>query len=196
MNSIAEQKTTIDLADAITAEGVELKTQGNKKIGRCPFHNEKTPSFFVFADNRFKCFGCGESGDVIDFIQKLHGCSFKDALKHLGMDGERQRRPDRRSIYELKKARQEKRRYQQRESDLAYTLALFIRASRRLIAGIKSIEDLEANGEIMHALPFWKHCHSILCYGEPADRSEVVKNLKEIVTVDRGINGDFDFQQK
>lgn len=111
MNNIAEQKATINISDVIAAQGVELKTQGNRKIGLCPFHNERTPSFFVFSDSRFKCFGCGESGDVIDFIQKFHRCSFKDALKHLGIAQGKPSRADRRRMYELKKAQEKKKRY-------------------------------------------------------------------------------------
>lgn len=50
----------------------------------CPFHQDKTPSFHAYDDGRrFKCFSCGESGDIIDFIQKLHACDFKEAVKIL-----------------------------------------------------------------------------------------------------------------
>ena len=49
-------------------------------------HDDRNPSFYIFPDNRFKCFGCGESGDSIDFVQKLYGLSFKDTLKHLEIE--------------------------------------------------------------------------------------------------------------
>ena len=49
----------------------------------CPFHQEKTPSFFIFSSNRFKCFGCGEHGNAIDFIQKQKGLNFPQAVKFL-----------------------------------------------------------------------------------------------------------------
>ncbi|HUV77829.1 MAG TPA: CHC2 zinc finger domain-containing protein, partial [Desulfobacterales bacterium] len=83
---IEAAKQNIDLVSVVEGAAVELKQRGTRHVGLCPFHNEKTPSFFIFNDNRFKCFGCGERGDTIDFIQKLYGLSFKDALQHLGIE--------------------------------------------------------------------------------------------------------------
>ena len=51
----------------------------------CPFHNEKTPSFKVYEDY-FHCFGCGEHGDHIDFVQKLYGVSNIEAAKRISQD--------------------------------------------------------------------------------------------------------------
>lgn len=62
----------------------QLKQIGNKWFARCPFHNEKTPSFYIFEDNRYKCFGaCGEYGNAINFIQKFYDFSFPEAVKFL-----------------------------------------------------------------------------------------------------------------
>ena len=77
---IAELKKNIDLAQVVQEAGVGTQQQGSRQIGLCPFHDDKTPSFFIFDNQRFKCFGCGENGDVVDFVQKLYGLSFKDAL--------------------------------------------------------------------------------------------------------------------
>lgn len=50
----------------------------------CPIHKEDTPSFHVFTENNsFYCFGCNANGDVIDFIQRLHGLNFKQAINFL-----------------------------------------------------------------------------------------------------------------
>ena len=71
-----------DIVHIIGQEGIELK----RGKGLCPFHQERTPSFMVNRDKQtFNCFGCGESGDVISFVMKLKGISFKDALVYLGM---------------------------------------------------------------------------------------------------------------
>jgi len=75
-----------DIVFIIGREGLQLKKLGKNFKGLCPFHDEKTPSFIVNPEKQiFHCFGCGEHGDVIDFVMKLHSLSFKDALKHLGM---------------------------------------------------------------------------------------------------------------
>lgn len=50
---------------------------------RCPFHAERTPSCKVFQDNKFRCFGCGANGDVIDLVQKINNASFLDAVKFI-----------------------------------------------------------------------------------------------------------------
>lgn len=63
---------------------VDLRFTGKHHIGLCPFHDEKTPSFIV-SDEAYHCFGCGEHGDVVDFIQKIDGCDFKEAVKKLGI---------------------------------------------------------------------------------------------------------------
>lgn len=52
----------------------------------CPFHKEKTPSLSI-NDNLFHCFGCGESGDTITFIQKTKGLNFHQALQFLSTQG-------------------------------------------------------------------------------------------------------------
>lgn len=78
-----------DLLEIVRDEGIKLKQRGRLWWACCPLHQEKTPSFCINAESqRFKCFGCGTSGDVIDFVQKLKGISFKDALRHLGMSSE------------------------------------------------------------------------------------------------------------
>ena len=63
---------------------VQLKKRGNEYHGLCPFHNEKTPSFQVIPDkNFFHCQGCGESGDVIDFIAKYENTTTQEAIIRL-----------------------------------------------------------------------------------------------------------------
>lgn len=62
----------------------KTKTSGGKLIGKCPFHNEKTGSFTIYtATNSFHCFGCQESGTVIDFYSKMYKIDIKEAIKQL-----------------------------------------------------------------------------------------------------------------
>ncbi len=60
---------------------VQLKQAGRNHRGLCPFHTEKTPSFFVFPEsNNYKCFGCGEGGDIFTFTMKIQNLEFREAL--------------------------------------------------------------------------------------------------------------------
>lgn len=66
----------------IVSPRVRLQRAGTGWTGLCPFHKEKTPSFRI--DERgFYCFGCGEHGDVISFVQKIENLSFREAVKYL-----------------------------------------------------------------------------------------------------------------
>src|SRR5580658_4258290 len=78
-------KRGTDLAALVRAKGIELKPHGNGHLaGRCPFHEEKTPSFIVTpGKNLFHCLGCGAGGTVIDFVMKHDGLSFRHAVEVL-----------------------------------------------------------------------------------------------------------------
>lgn len=60
-----------------------LRRVRNRLQGLCPFHEEKTPSFFIFPDNHFHCFGCNEHGSSIDFLMKTKKLDFVSAVKEL-----------------------------------------------------------------------------------------------------------------
>ena len=83
-STVEEIKARIDLADLIASYGIQVKTAGASKKACCPFHHEKTPSFNI-NDNKgyYHCFGCGESGDAIKFVQKMDGLTFVEAVKKL-----------------------------------------------------------------------------------------------------------------
>lgn len=73
---------------AIAGAVVKLKLGFGEWKGLCPFHSEKSPSFTIFdRGNRFKCFGCGATGDVLDFVRLLHGVGLRDAAELLGAGG-------------------------------------------------------------------------------------------------------------
>jgi DNA primase len=66
---------------SIIGATVQLKRKGNEWSGRCPFHDEKTPSFYVNdAKGKANCFGCGWYGDAVDYVRKLHGVGIRDAV--------------------------------------------------------------------------------------------------------------------
>ena len=76
------------LHDVAADFGVRLEKDGKEWIACCPFHQEDTPSFTIFAGKdgaeRFNCFGCGERGDVLDFVQRIKGVDLREAVKVLG----------------------------------------------------------------------------------------------------------------
>ena len=79
----AEIKNKLSVVDVV-GETVQLKKAGTTFKGLCPFHGEKTPSFTVTPGrDSWKCFGCGEGGDVFSFVMKRDGLSFPEALKVL-----------------------------------------------------------------------------------------------------------------
>lgn len=68
----------------VIGENIKLEKKGTSYTGLCPFHKEKTPSFHVNSkDGYYKCFGCGEAGDVITFIEKYKNYSFQEAVEYL-----------------------------------------------------------------------------------------------------------------
>ena len=80
---IAEVRSRANLLEVIS-EFVVLKRAGKEHRGLCPFHAEKSPSFHVNPEKGiYKCFGCGEGGDVFAFFQKVKGLDFLDAVRDL-----------------------------------------------------------------------------------------------------------------
>ena len=78
-----ELKSRCDIVD-IVSRYVPLKRNGREWTGSCPFHHEKTPSFFVYPDSQnYHCFGCKASGDVIQFISKYENLGFTESVQRL-----------------------------------------------------------------------------------------------------------------
>jgi len=80
---VDEVRLRADLVEVV-GEVVPLKRSGKDWKGQCPFHEDRSPSFYVVPDKGFyKCFGCGEAGDVFSFLMKRQGMEFLDAVRHL-----------------------------------------------------------------------------------------------------------------
>ncbi|MFA6100491.1 MAG: DNA primase [Patescibacteria group bacterium] len=84
MDAVEDIKARLDIAD-IVGEYLMLKPAGSGSFkANCPFHQEKTPSFYVNRPRQsWHCFGCNIGGDLISFVQKIEGMDFMDALEHL-----------------------------------------------------------------------------------------------------------------
>lgn len=75
-----------DILLTVESYGVALRRSGREYTGRCPFHDDKTPSFSVNADKQvYFCHSCAEGGDVVRFVERIEGIGFKEALNRLGM---------------------------------------------------------------------------------------------------------------
>lgn len=80
---IEEVKSRCDIVSTIS-QYMNVKPSGSNYKGLCPFHGEKTPSFYINTSKQiYKCFGCGEGGDVINFVMKMENLDFIDAVKLL-----------------------------------------------------------------------------------------------------------------
>ncbi|PWU24238.1 DNA primase [Candidatus Cerribacteria bacterium 'Amazon FNV 2010 28 9'] len=83
ISDVAKVKDAVDIV-ALIGERITLKRSGNSYKGLCPFHGEKSPSFFVNpVMGRYMCFGCHETGDCFTFLQKYDQMTFGEALRFL-----------------------------------------------------------------------------------------------------------------
>lgn len=115
MSSIDEIKEKLDIVQLIS-EYIQLKKVGANYRALCPFHSEKTPSFYVSPSRQlFKCFGCGKSGNIFDFTMEIEGVEFKEALQILA----------KKAGVELKKESIEKRTEKQRLSEICELATAF-----------------------------------------------------------------------
>lgn len=89
MSSDVERlRRDVSLADTAASFGLKLEADGREFVACCPLHSEDTPSFTIFTGNdhieRFHCFGCGERGDVLDFVRAIKGANLPEAINILG----------------------------------------------------------------------------------------------------------------
>jgi DNA primase len=82
-STVQKIKERLPITDVIGSY-IDIEKSGSSLKAKCPFHNEKTPSFFISADRgNYYCFGCGVKGDIFTFVQEFEGVDFVTALKLL-----------------------------------------------------------------------------------------------------------------
>ncbi len=82
-SSVEKIKERLSIVDVISSY-MQVDQSGKNFKAKCPFHNEKTPSFFISAERgTYYCFGCGEKGDIFSFVEKFEGTDFMGSLKLL-----------------------------------------------------------------------------------------------------------------
>lgn len=196
---LTHQIKAVDLLSVVQREGIQLKGTGKYHAALCPFHTEKTPSFVVnTGKNRFCCYGCHEYGDVVDFLQKLHGFTFPDALAYLGIEN----RPTTKAQFaaikrrikaaEIRRERREAR--EARERELAYTLGTLIRRINKAAMALTP-DNLAEYGNIFSSLPWYEWGHDTLINGNKLEKAYLLWSFKGHPIIRRGLlfNEDFDF---
>jgi DNA primase len=103
-SDIEKIKDRLNIVD-IVGQYVQLKRAGKNFSARCPFHKERTASFYVSPERgTYICFGCGEKGDIFSFVERMEGIDFSTALKQLaGRAGVKLARQARRNPHEKQK---------------------------------------------------------------------------------------------
>jgi DNA primase len=106
-------KQAVDIVEVV-GQSVPLRRAGSRHVGLCPFHREKTPSFYVDSNNQmYHCFGCGSGGDVLSFVMKHQNLTFVDAIQyladryHLNLPQKDPSRPESARLTEASKSEQE-----------------------------------------------------------------------------------------
>ncbi|HOI75831.1 MAG TPA: CHC2 zinc finger domain-containing protein [Syntrophales bacterium] len=163
-----------DLLGVIKSLGVEVHQKSRKFWACCPFHEDRVPSFVVDPDRqRYLCYGCGEKGDVISFVQRLHGLSFRDAIAFLGMAPGKEPKMDpvRKTKSELvRRFREWERLY--RDKLTRYHQDLFILQGR-----FQTIEEMEEYADDYHLLPLVDHHLDILQNGSDEEKYQLCKEV-------------------
>src|SRR3990172_10401131 len=109
-DTVQQIKDRLSIVDVVS-QYVKLERSGQNLRARCPFHAERTPSFFVSPERgTYHCFGCNVGGDIFSFVQQVEGLDFKGALKVLaeraGVElvyerGGKEKKDERERLFEL-----------------------------------------------------------------------------------------------
>jgi hypothetical protein len=167
--NVSEQIKQVNLKELVESTDCELRQRGNRFVALCPIHGEDHPSFYVFPDNHFKCFGCGEYGDAVDFLRLVYDYDFLEALRHLGISNGQLTPKQRQEIERKKKIEAER---IQRERDIIYTLSLLIRSAHKRRC-------------FVHLLPLWEFYHETLISGSEEEKQKTIDGLKDWPTISR-----------
>ena len=156
-----------DLLETVRREGFEPRQRGRSFWTCCPFHRERHPSMKIDpARQTFYCFGCGEHGDIITFIQKLHGYSFKDALSYLqiGRNHKAKIKPEAQTKRDLVNG------FRQWERDYYQELCVAYRDFHKISKGFKTIEEVEFFAADFDLMPVIDWHMNVLVTGNDEDK--------------------------
>lgn len=163
--SLPDQLRAIDIRNVMSSYGVTFDRAGK---ALCPFHDEKTPSLSIYK-NKFKCFGCGANGDVVDFVRMKNGCDFKDALRHLGIErGPVDQKKIKRDQYERRLV-DEFREWERKADTVCARCVLTI---NEIIDNLKPEEVIE-NGFLYHVKSRFEYLRAIFWDGSDLEKMKI-----------------------
>lgn len=161
-----------DIAE-IVSQYTNLRPVGKHLRGLCPFHAERTPSFFIRPYSQtFACYGCGIKGDVIEFIIKIKNLDFKSACKHLGIE----LKPRRKTKREILK-KELLRKFKSWCRDYFHDLASLYRTLQIAKKGIKSVEEAEKLTNFYHEETLWLYRIEVLLGNDDGPKLELFKEV-------------------
>jgi len=166
-----------DILDVFSREGIETDLHGRFL---CPLHGDTNPSGKIYHEKgRWKCYGCGAGGDAVDLVRLLHGFTYGEALRHLGIDGPRT--PD--SVQrerEARAARERRRRYRENLRGLSNKLSDRLRELYRIKDAWKDYDRNEATRSAWAAaiqdIPKIEWKLDILIHGTEEERFQLLKD--------------------
>lgn len=133
-----KQRTT--MRDVLTMYGIGVD---RKSFAHCPFHTgDREASLKVYSDNYF-CYACNETGDIFTFVQKMDGCTFKEAFKKLGGGYEKPSAKNIFSQYRMKhETERKKREKQKRHENWLYKVDMLKYEENLLIKSLRTLKSL------------------------------------------------------
>jgi DNA primase len=187
--SLERLKQTADIVEVVSAH-TDLRRQGARWVGLCPFHEERTPSFSVDAQEKlYHCFGCGVGGDVIKFVEEKEGLGFAEAVELLadryGVELEREQEDPR-----AEARRQQRRRLEQLLERAATFYSTYLWESQEAAKAREYLAERSLGEEVLrgfgvgYAPSAWD---KILVLGQRAGFG--VEELRAVGLVQRGRGG-------
>ncbi len=168
----------VSLVEVIRGEGIPFTETTKGCKFRCPFHSDRDPSAYAYRNtNRFYCFGCGERGDAIDFIMKLKGLDFKDALAYLGIEGSRGKSIQKRLDQKETEKRTLVKAFREWEQKCHDELATIYRTAHKVMKGFKTMEQAEEFATLYYELPLMEHRMEILVSGSDDVKYQLFKEV-------------------
>ena len=171
---------SIDIVALAERENLQPKKCGSRFQVCCPFHQETKPSMFLFPDrNTFKCFGCGERGDAVDMVRKLHGLDFSGAMAYLGL---KKGEYDKDLVEESRMQKRLVEKFRKWEPAFFDQTVTAVRVVNAYIKQAKSIEDIENIAEAVKWAEYIEHVAEVFSTAD--DRTKYAISKMKIRGID------------